>query len=142
MIKMARRLNQDQGLDARIHLLPGYINDIRLPQPHYDVIFSNSLLHHLQEPLELWQLITSHSHPGTRLFIMDLLRPENLQSAQYLLDLYAADESEILRQDFYHSLCAAYTITEVEQQLAASHIDFCHIRQVSDRHLIIYGTAP
>jgi len=142
MLKMAQQLNQAEGLNAHIELLHGRINDICLPRPNYDVIFSNSLLHHLQEPLELWRLLARHVRPGTRLFVMDLLRPESTQSARHLLDLYAADESEILRQDFFHSLCAAYSVTEVQQQLADSHIDYCHVKQVSDRHLIVYGTTP
>lgn len=142
MIKTAQQLNLENGLHQRIKLLTGRIDSICLPRPAYDVIISNSLLHHLHEPADIWRRVNTHTHSGTRVFIMDLLRPDSEQSARKLRDQYAANETEILRQDFYHSLCAAYTIAEVQTQLAGSHIDFCQTKQISDRHFIVYGTAP
>jgi ubiquinone/menaquinone biosynthesis C-methylase UbiE len=142
MIAMADRINQECGLHQRIQLFTSLISDLRLPQAHYDVIFSNSLLHHLHDANEIWETITRYARQGTLVFVMDLLRPETTAQASELVEAYAANETEILRQDFYHSLCAAYTIDEVQQQLHQCGMDYCQPRQVSDRHLIIYGISP
>jgi len=77
--------------------------------------------------------------PGASVFVMDLLRPESPEAAQSLVDRYAAGEPEILRRDFYGSLLAAYTPTELETQLR--HADFSHLRLeiVSDRHFVVSG---
>ena len=142
MIAMADRLNRTAGLQQRIQLFTAMLNDLRLPRQYYQAIFSNSLLHHLHQPDELWQAITGHAQSGTLVFVMDLLRPQTVDRARELVETYAADEPRILREDFYHSLCAAYTIDEVQQQLLRNGIDYCDIRQVSDRHLIVYGECP
>jgi hypothetical protein len=91
---------------------------------------------------EIWQAIKHYAKKGTLVFVMDLLRPETTAKAKELVDTYAADETEILRQDFYHSLCAAYTLDEVQEQLLRCGMDYCQTRQVSDRHLIVYGISP
>jgi ubiquinone/menaquinone biosynthesis C-methylase UbiE len=142
MVAMADSLNRECGLDQRIQLFTALISDLRLPQAHYNVIFSNSLLHHLLDANAIWKAIARYSQPGTLVFVMDLLRPDTTARARELVETYAANETEILRQDFYHSLCAAYTIDEVQQQLHQCGMDYCKTRQVSDRHLIVYGITP
>jgi len=142
MIKMATVLNLQQGLRARITLHTAYINQLELPLKLFDIIFSNSLLHHLDQPQDIWRTIEQYSQSGTRIFVMDLLRPKNKAQAAHLVQCYAANEPDILQHDFYHSLCAAYRIDEVQQQLMQCGLHYCQIRSVSDRHFIVYGKKP
>ena len=70
---------------------------------------------------------------------MDLLRPDTEGEARRLVDTYSADAPEILREDFYNSLLAAYTPWEVSEQLLAAGLDRLKIVIPSDRHWIVHG---
>lgn len=139
MLDEAARLNRQQGMDDRIQLIDTHLPAPRLPQQHYDTIISNSLLHHLHNPHDLWQCVTTHANPLATIFIMDLMRPaSDLQTAR-LVEMYAANEADILRRDFYHSLRAAFTPAEVSRQLEEHALSHLSVETVSDRHMIIYG---
>lgn len=123
---------------TRVQFIHGKLPEISLPQPAYDVIFSNSLLHHLPEPQTLWQVIKRYSRAGTQVAVMDLVRPASEKAALELVRRYSADEPAILKHDFYHSLLAAFTFQEIEEQLNQARLGF-RIELVSDRHVFING---
>jgi hypothetical protein len=71
---------------------------------------------------------------------MDLMRPLNEQVARELVEQYAGGEPQILKRDFYLSLCAAYRPDEVRAQLLAAGLaQQLQTEIVSDRHLIVWG---
>ena len=70
---------------------------------------------------------------------MDLLRPDTIEEAQRLRDLYVKYEPEILQRDFYNSLLAAFEVDEVREQLAKEDLSNLDVLQVTDRHLIVFG---
>ena len=139
MLELGRRACQAEQLHERIAFFQAYLPATRLPRQHYEVILSNSLLHHLRDPGTLWDSIRRFGHRGTAVFIMDLLRPESTQAADRLVNLYAAAEPEVLRQDFRNSLCAAYTAEEVSAQLHSHDLGHLQLEVVSDRHFIVFG---
>ena len=104
----------------------------------WQVILSNSLLHHLNNPADLWQSIKKLAKPGALILVMDLFRPGSPEKARAIVEKYSSDEPEILQQDFYNSLLAAYRPTEVARQLAEHGLDL-QCREVSDRHLAVWG---
>lgn len=124
---------------VRFHLrhLPG----AKPPSASYALLFSNSLLHHLADPGVLWATLCQWGEPGAAVFVMDLLRPASRDAARSLALLYADGEPEILRADFFHSLCAAYRPDEVRAQLAAAGLEL-EVEVVSDRHWIAWGRLP
>lgn len=128
-------------LQERIRLVQGYLPGVSLPLQQYDTVISNSLLHHLADPMTLWQTVHEYAAPAAPVFIMDLMRPESTQQAQSLVDEYAAEEPEVLQHDFYHSLLAAYTPQEVQQQLSVLALPLT-VKVVSDRHLVVSGRMP
>jgi len=123
----------------RVQLRYGLLPDVDLPNHHYDTVISNSLLHHLQEPQILWQSIIRFGKPGCPVLVMDLMRPADRETADTMVSEYAGNEPEILKQDFFHSLLAAYTPVEVEAQLRAAGLDQLTVEVVSDRHLLVSG---
>jgi len=125
----------------RIRLIHGRLPFVILPQQFYEIIFSNSLLHHLPDPQVLWRTIKNAARPGARVAVMDLLRPPSREAAETLVETYASNEAEILRRDFYHSLLAAFTLEEIEEQLREAELPL-HIEQISDRHVFIKGIIP
>lgn len=140
MLKHAQHINQQQGFTPRIKLIEGCIPEVILPQQHYHAIISNSLLHHLADPFVLWKSIQQHAKPFAHVFIMDLLRPVDEQTVEFLSAEYAANEPDILKNDFENSLRAAYTVREVRQQLDEMGLVNLSVEELSDRHMVIYGT--
>ncbi|SJM92727.1 class I SAM-dependent methyltransferase [Crenothrix polyspora] len=140
MITMARQQTPDD-VNRRIRYILGMLPDVMLPQSSYELIFSNSLLHHLHDPQALWQVIKKYAKPGTHVVIMDLLRPDSSEAAHALVNTYAENEPEILQDDFYNSLLAAFTVPEIKQQLKQAGLDL-EIEQISDRHVFISGIIP
>ncbi len=126
------------GLEQRVKLFRILLPN-ELPRPHYDIVISNSLLHHLPDPQILWATVKRAGTPGAPLFAMDLMRPESRRRAEQLTRLYAGGEPEVLRRDFFNSLLAAFTEEEVRRQLQSAGLESVHVTAASDRHLIVYG---
>ena len=131
-----------EDLVGRVDLIEAYLPGAALPLESYDAVISNSLLHHLHDPMVLWDTVNQYAKSDAPVFIMDLLRPSSREQALALVDEYAANEPEILRHDFFHSLLAAYRVDEVSGQLRMAGLDGLVVRQISDRHLLIHGRIP
>lgn len=139
MIDFAKKaLEESPGLNERVRFFRGMIQDFR-GERIYDLIISNSLLHHLDKPEVFWEAIKRLSSEGTYIFVMDLLRPRDVNQAKSLVELYSSQEPEILRRDFYNSLLAAFDIDEVNEQLTEASLSHLEVERVSDRHFIVYG---
>jgi len=139
MLEHGLRALERAGLSERIRLLYGYIPALILPRDNYDIIISNSLLHHLKDPVSLWQTIRKFGRLGTCVLVMDLRRPPDPVAAWDLVNIHAVGEPAILKRDFYNSLCAAYEPDEVRKQLENAGLGYFGIEVFSDRHTIVYG---
>ena len=106
------------------------------------MILSNSLLHHLHDPLVLWQAIAQAAAPGARVYVKDLRRPPSPEVAEQLRQRYLADAPAVLQHDYLASLHAAFTAAEVEQQLHRCGLDQLQVAEVDDRYLEIWGQLP
>jgi 2-polyprenyl-3-methyl-5-hydroxy-6-metoxy-1,4-benzoquinol methylase len=107
--------------------------------PQADAVISNSLLHHVPNPLQFWYAVKTLAKPGGAVLVMDLLRPDSPQDAQDIVDRYAAEEPAILRRDFFNSLLASFTEDEVASQLAELNLSRLLIDVPDDRHWIVGG---
>ena len=140
MVQWAREtLKQDASLAGRIQFMEGYLPHATIPEHDYGAIISNSLLHHLPEPMVLWQTIQAYGRPGTRICVMDLMRPATEAEVRQFVTEYAAGEPEVLQTDFYNSLCAAYRLDEVRGQLQRAGLAGLKVEAVSNRHLLVTG---
>lgn len=142
MLDCAAAAIRDVGLEHRIRLQQGDLLAALNPQQTFDTVICNSVLHHLQRPENLWQALTRHVVPAAALWVMDLRRPPSLHAAAVLVEQYAAGDPELFRQDFYRSLCAAYTVAEVRTQLDACGLQYLTVEAIGDRHLAVFGWAP
>ncbi len=139
MLQFARNQIEHQRLHERIKLIQATLPDVNLPLDAFNTLISNSLLHHLADPALMWQMVRDYTRVGSRVFIMDLIRPESREQAAMMVDKYAEGEPDILRDDFFNSLLAAYTADEIEGQIKRSGIDYLSIKVVTDRHVVISG---
>jgi len=142
MIALARGAVITEGLSDRIELVQGYVPGVALNALSFDAVLSKDLLHHVPDPSVLWKEIARLARPGAVIYVMDLVRPSTPEEARRIVDRVAAREDPILREDFYNSLCAAFTVDELREQVAAAGLDL-EVRQAGDRHAIISGvTSP
>lgn len=141
MLRSARGLVRAAGLAGRITLASHYLPDETLPQHAFDAIVSNSLLHHMDDPLDLWRTIRECAKPGAAVMVMDLWRPADVDAASALVTRYAAEAAPVLQQDFFHSLCAAYTPDEIREQLRRAEFSEFQVAQVDDLHVMAWGIA-
>ena len=142
MIALARGAVMTEGLSDRIELVQGYVPGVALKAHSFDAVLSKDLLHHVPDPSVLWKEIARLGRPGAVVYVMDLVRPATPEEAHRIVDRVAAREDPILREDFYNSLCAAFTVDELREQVAAAGLDL-EVRQASDRHALISGvTSP
>jgi ubiquinone/menaquinone biosynthesis C-methylase UbiE len=138
MVGLAREAIRAAGLETRVTVLQQCIPGVSLPNHGSDAILSKDLLHHLPDPSVLWGEISRLARPGAAVAVMDLVRPATPEDARRIVDAVAADEDPILRKDFYNSLCAAFTLDELREQLVAAGVTF-EVTKVSDRHMLIGG---
>lgn len=143
MLRFAsERLHESPGLGGRVQFIEGRLPGASLPLPAYDAVISNSLLHHLHEPLDFWRALREAGAPGAAVLVMDLFRPESGDAARAIVQQYAGNEPLILRQDFFASLCAAFEPREVRAQLDACGLRELGVEAISDRHLLVTGRLP
>lgn len=128
----------ESGFSERINLIQDYLQNTTMSEQGYDLIFSNSLLHHLHDPMVLWNAIAS-AKGNPKVFIMDLMRPENEEQVNWMVKEYSGNEPEILQRDFGNSLKAAFTPAEVKQQLSDCGLNEMTVNVVSDRHITIHS---
>ena len=139
MLDYGQQAILEAGLGDRVQLHSGYLPGVTLPRTSYDTIVSNSLLHHLSDPMILWREVRRLSRPGSAVFVMDLFRPADRRRARELVRAHCGDEPKILQRDFYHSLLAAYRPDEVSGQLREADLAHLEVRPVSDRHMVVAG---
>ncbi|NGO39126.1 class I SAM-dependent methyltransferase [Limisphaera ngatamarikiensis] len=143
MLRLARRLTaREPDLHQRIRYRLGRLPQARIPRGPYDIIVATSFLHHLPDPMVLWHAIRKYGRPGTLVLVADLRRPRSPAHARQLVQRYAAGEPRVLQRDFYRSLLAAFTPSEVRQQLRAAQLHTLTVRVISDRHLLVTGRLP
>lgn len=138
MIGLAVETVKQVGLADRITFRCERFQGVSLVESA-DAAISNSLLHHVPNPLQFWYRLRQLVKPGSPVLVMDLLRPESPEEAQTIVDRYACGAPDILRRDFYNSLLAAFTEDEIAAQLAQMNLTRLLIDVPDDRHWVVGG---
>src|SRR5580700_5201150 len=122
------------GLGAKIR--PQRLDAKELPfgDGHFDVVMTNSILHHIPDPRDCFGEMVRVVAPGGLLFARDLLRPESKSELDRLVDLYAGDANASQREMFGASLHAALTLAEVRELIAPFGLPAGSAKQTTDRH--------
>ena len=138
MLDIARASQARSDAQVPIAFLQGDATATGLPGGSFDVVLSNSLLHHVRDPLALWREMSRLVKPAGVLLLRDLRRPASREAAMAIVDEYAADESAVLRDEFFRSLLAAYTVEEIRGQLATLGLAY-RVAEIGDRHMEVAG---
>ena len=108
-------------------------------EPPFQVLVSNSLLHHLADPQVLWGELARLAAPGAWLVLRDLRRPDSPAAVAELVARHAAAASPQLRNDFEASLRAAFRLEEVGEQLRVRGLRGLRLAEQEDRYLDVWG---
>ncbi len=138
MLALAREALPPEAL-RQVALLRADAKATPFPDGSLDVVFSNSILHHLPDPAPFWREVRRIAAPGALVCLRDLARPASGSAARAIVRTYAAAESELLQKEFFDSLRAAFTVEEVRAQLATAGLGVLRVEASSDRHLDILG---
>ena len=138
MVRLAEATARKAGLSDRMTFRCERFQDLAGVSVA-DAAISNSLLHHVPNPLQFWHKLRLAVKPGSPVLVMDLLRPDSPEDAQAIVDRYASDAPDILRKDFYNSLLAAFTEDEIGAQLARMNLTRLLIDVIDDRHWVVGG---
>lgn len=103
-------------------------------ETRFDVVMSNSIIHHIPEPIAVLREAVRVTRPGGLLFFRDLLRPQSEEERQQLVATYAAGCNDHQRQMFADSLHAALSLDEIRGLIAALGFRRASVQQTSDRH--------
>jgi ubiquinone/menaquinone biosynthesis C-methylase UbiE len=139
MLRLAKEAIDKAGAGRWIDLLEADALASGLAGGTFDIVYSNSLLHHIRDPLALWRSMAALPKPGGLLFLRDLCRPATGEQARQIVQNYAGGESELLQKEFFDSLLAAYTVEEVRSQLTSAGLGRLSVAMSSDRHLDVWG---
>lgn len=134
MLKIGAENIKKAGLQSQINLQLVDAKKTPYPDAHFDLVISNSIVHHLSDPLPFFSEIKRLLKPSGGLFIRDLLRPPSTEIVDYLVKQYVGDCNQHQKQLFRDSLHAAFTLEEVQQMIEKAGLENIKIYQSSDRH--------
>lgn len=135
MIDIANHNVSIRGLKSRITLSQQDIKDI---DGKFDIMISSDTLHHIHDPNAFWKKIKQVSKVGARVFVVDLLRPTDMDQVNRILKVLARTNDEIYVDDFKNSLCAAFSLDEIQSQLHAAGLDGFEVTPMGDVCQTVY----
>ena len=134
MLEIAQRNIESEGLQDRISTQLLDAKQLPFEEGQFSCVISNSIIHHIPEPLECIQEFKRLCDESGIIFIRDLMRPESDEQVKQLVQMYAGDENEHSQQMFDDSLRAALSLDEIRDLV--EHVGFPGESVVasSDRH--------
>jgi ubiquinone/menaquinone biosynthesis C-methylase UbiE len=134
MLELARYNVEVNSLTERIEL--AHVDAKRLPfaDGMFDVVMSNSIIHHIPEPIHVLREAVRVTKPGGLLFFRDLLRPNTDAELTRLVATYTPGATANQQRLFAESLHAALSLDEIRDLITSLGFSAGAIQQTSDRH--------
>jgi ubiquinone/menaquinone biosynthesis C-methylase UbiE len=152
MLALAERNVQRAGMGTRIALSRRDAKATGWPPASFDTVVSNSIVHHIPEPRDVFAEVWRLARPGGLLFVRDLERPATDARVAELVALYAAIPAGLTASEqamherqralFDASLRAALTLEEVRALVAALGVAAGSVETTSDRHWTLCCVKP
>ena len=108
--------------------------ELDLEDNRFDVVMSNSIIHHVPDPQTTFSEAVRVCRSGGLLFFRDLLRPESEHAVHELVETYAGKEAEHARKMFDDSLRSAFSIAEIQNIVNQHGFNADSVSQTTDRH--------
>jgi ubiquinone/menaquinone biosynthesis C-methylase UbiE len=134
MLIVGQRNVEEAGLVQRIRLEQVDTKRMAYPDLEFDMLISNSLVHHLPDPLSFFQEVKRLVRPGGAILIRDLIRPESDEIVNDLVDRIGSGYDARQQQLFRDSLKAALTLAEVQAAIDLVGLQDVKLTQSSELH--------
>ena len=134
MILAARAAAASQQLTGRAEFLAGDAKKLPFPDCALDFVLSNSVLHHLHDPLGMLDEMARVVKPGGLVLLRDLRRPGRLIFPWHVR-WYGRHYSGLMKKLFTDSVRAAYTGEELARMLHASRLAAARVFYHERTHL-------
>jgi ubiquinone/menaquinone biosynthesis C-methylase UbiE len=141
MLLLAEQNIRDAGLHGNILLEHVDAKELPFDDGEFDWVISNSIVHHIPEPLDCLREMQRILKPGGLLFVRDLLRPNSSEIVNEFVEMYAGDDNDEQRQLFRQSLHAALTPSEMAGLMESLGWSASTVEQTSDRHWTVTATG-
>ena len=134
MLLVGSKNVEQAGLQKQIAL--EIVDSKHLPYQdgYFEMVISNSLVHHLPDPLPFFLEINRVLKPNGAIFIRDLIRPANTAITNAIVDSIGTDYDEHQKTLLRDSLNAAFTLDEVNELMQKTGLNDVQVYQSSDRH--------
>jgi ubiquinone/menaquinone biosynthesis C-methylase UbiE len=135
MLVHAERRRAASAWPERIELRLADAKQLDFEDAAFDAVFSNTILHHIPDPVPFLREARRVLRPGGALLVRDLFRPESAERVAELVQLHAADATAEQRELFRASLCAALTPDELRAVADEAGLAAAEIVIDTDRHV-------
>lgn len=134
MLSLGNNNIKNAGLQDLITLAKVDSKKMPYTDESFDQVISNSIIHHIPNPLECFKEMIRVTKKEGLLFIRDLLRPFLEHELRTLVKLHAGDATPKQKQLFTDSLHASLTLAEVREMVESFGFDASSVSQSSNRH--------
>jgi ubiquinone/menaquinone biosynthesis C-methylase UbiE len=134
MLELARYNVEVNSFTGRIEL--AHVDAKKLPfnDAMFEVAMSNSIVHHIPEPIHVLREAVRVTKPGGLLFFRDLLRPDTELELKHLVATYTPGANDHQQRMFAESLHAALSLDEMRNLITSLDFSADTVQQTSDRH--------
>ena len=134
MLTLGNKNIQTARLEDSITLVQVDSKKMPYPDESFDQVVSNSIIHHIPNPVECFKEMIRVTKKDGLLFIRDLLRPFSLVELQNIVNLHAGDATPKQKQLFTDSLHASLSLAEVREMVKRFGFEAFTVIQSSNRH--------
>lgn len=134
MLQIGSQHVEQAGLQQQIVLELVDAKQLPYKDGDFEMVVSNSLVHHLPDPLPFFREISRVLKPNGAIVIRDLIRPPDEETMNNLVESIGTEYDTHQKQLFRDSLHAALTLDEVKQLISQAALQGVIVYQSSDRH--------
>lgn len=134
MLDIGKKNIAQAHLEKQIYLEAIDAKQMSYTDAQFDLVLSNSLLHHLPNPLPFLKELNRVLKPSGGILLRDLLRPASASIINDIVEQIGEDYTRHQKQLFRDSLHAAFTLEEIEELMQKAGIEQVKIYQSSEHH--------
>lgn len=134
MLQIGYHHVEQAGLQQQIVLELVDAKQLPYQDGYFEMVISNSLVHHLPNPLPFFAEISRVLKPNGAILIRDLIRPADEETMNDLVESIGTEYDTHQKKLFHDSLNAALTLDEVNYLISQTDLQGVTVHQSSDRH--------
>jgi ubiquinone/menaquinone biosynthesis C-methylase UbiE len=136
MLLIGAKNVEQAGLQKKISLDLADSKQLPYQDGQFDMVISNSIVHHLPDPLPFFQEVKRVLKPNGAIFIRDLIRPNDEATMNALVESIGTKSEYDDRQNmlFRDSLHAALRVDEINELVQKAGLGGVRVYQSSDLH--------